>query len=216
MTAETPDKKHSIAGLLLAAGRSSRMGGIDKLLCEIDNVSLLRRSAEAMLESKVDKVLVAIPAGAKAHFDEIADLPIEIIEVQENTQGMSASIRTGMEEISKTHTAVIIGLADMPEIKGKHYNQILKSYQSEVNRSIICPVTKTGARGNPVLFDLRFFDELQNIKGDTGARVIIDRHHDFVRTVKMNDNATVCDLDTPEAWLQWMKGRGERRGRDIK
>lgn len=205
--AKTAQHQGPQVGLLLAAGSSSRMGSQDKLLRQIDGISLLRRSSIALLDSDVSDVYVTIQAGSELHREALADLPVTIVEVHDAAVGMSASIRGGMAAIPVQTRAVVVGLADMPEITPTHYNSILAAHDPAKNHLIVCPVTPDGRRGHPVLFDMRFSENLQSITGDQGARQIIQAVPEFVHEVRMDSQAVVCDLDTPEAWKRWQARR---------
>jgi molybdenum cofactor cytidylyltransferase len=194
-------------GVLLAAGASSRMLGDDKLLREIDGQSLLRRSALSMLESDLAHVYVAIQAGSDAHRNTLDGLPVKIVEVTDAVQGMSASIRTAMAAIPTDTRVIVLGLADMPDITADHYNTLLAAHDPKQDNLIVRPITPMGQRGNPVLFDIRFKENLLSITGDQGARDIVKSVPEFVHEVTMSDEAVACDLDTPKAWDRWLSCR---------
>jgi molybdenum cofactor cytidylyltransferase len=190
-------------GLLLAAGSSSRMMGEDKLLREIDGVSLLRRSVLAMLSAQVDHVFVTLKSGLQTHLDALIGLPITIVDVPDSEEGMSASIRAGMLALPIDTRTVMMGLADMPDVTNVHYDALLAAHDAPQNRLIIYPVTPTGKRGHPVLFDIQFKENLCAIKGDQGARHILQAVPELIHEIEMSDDAVTCDLDTPEAWRKW-------------
>ena len=194
-------------GVLLAAGASSRMLGDDKLLREIDGQSLLRRSALSMLKSDLEYVFVAIGAGSDVHRNALDDLPVEIVEVTDAAQGMSASIRSAIAAIPADTRVIVLGLADMPDITPDHYNALLAAHDPKQNNFIVRPITPTGKRGNPVLFDIRFKQNLLSITGDEGARDIVKSMPEFVCEIAMMDDAVTCDLDTPMAWDHWLSRR---------
>lgn len=191
-------------GLLLAAGSSSRMLGDDKLLREIDGITLLRRSARSMLDANVDQVFVTIRSNSPAHKSELVDLPLKIIEVPDAAAGMSASIRAGVTAVPTNTNLIILGLADMPDITAKHYNLLLSAHDPKQDHLIIRPITPTGKHGNPVLFDARFLESLRTIDGDQGARDILKSVPEYIYNVEMPDEAVTCDLDTPAAWDRWL------------
>jgi molybdenum cofactor cytidylyltransferase len=196
-------------GLLLAAGASSRMLGDDKLLREIDGVALLRRSAQSMLNANIDQVFVSIRSNSPAHKNALADLPVTIVEVTDAAAGMSASIRAGVAAIPNDTSMIVLGLADMPDITAQHYNLIIGAHNAAQNRLIIRPVTPAGKRGNPVLFDARFTENLYTIEGDQGARDILKSVPEFIHHVQMNNDAVAIDLDTPAAWNRWLLSKQE-------
>ncbi|GHA42574.1 4-diphosphocytidyl-2C-methyl-D-erythritol kinase [Amylibacter ulvae] len=189
-------------GVMLAAGASRRMGDQDKLLREIDGVPLLRRSVETMLAAGFDKCVVTLRTGADAHRAALAGLDVEIQDVMDAEQGMSASIRAAVGCANGKAKTITFALADMPDIRVDHFNALLSAHDPNQDRLIICPKTSAGTRGNPVLFDARFSENLKDISGDKGARDVLRAVPEFIHEIDMDD-AVAIDLDTPEAWKIW-------------
>jgi molybdenum cofactor cytidylyltransferase len=194
-----------VCAVLLAAGASHRMAGDDKLLRTVDGIPLLRRSVQNLLASNVDDCIVVLAPHATAHREALLGLQVTIVEVFDADQGMSASIRAGISSLAAKTSAVVLALADMPDITPDHINQIVCAQDREAEQLIICPVDKMGQRGHPVLFDARFFESLMGLSGDRGARDVVSAVPEFVHEIPM-DTAVTLDLDTPEAWDEWEKG----------
>jgi molybdenum cofactor cytidylyltransferase len=95
----------------------------------------------------------------------------------------------------------------MPDVTPEHYKQIIAAHDTKQDRLIIRPVTPLGKQGNPVLFDMRFRENLCAIQGDKGAREIVKSVPEFVFDVEMPDEAVTCDLDTPAAWRAWLNSQ---------
>lgn len=189
-------------GVMLAAGASRRMGDQDKLLRKIDGVPLLRRSVETMLAANFDKCVVTLRTGANAHRVALSGLDVEIQEVVDADQGMSASIRAAMGCANGKAKTITFALADMPDIRVDHFNALLAAHDPNQDRLIICPKTSAGTRGHPVLFDARFSENLKDISGDKGARDVLRAVPEFIHEIE-TDNAVTVDLDTPDAWKNW-------------
>ena len=192
--------------VLLAAGRSRRMGGDDKLLRLIDGEPLLRRSARRMIEADIGTCIVAIRKGAVAHKEALVGLKVKLIEVADADQGMSASLRAALRSIKASSGPIIVSLADMPDLEPRHYSEILSAYDPQKNRLIICPISPLGKRGHPVLFDARFHENLTDVLGDKGARELLAAVPEMVYEVPMDAGVTT-DLDTPDAWNTWEASR---------
>lgn len=203
---QSPQTRSHISAVLLAAGASRRMAGEDKLLRKIDGMPLLRRSAQNLLTSNVDNCVVVLAPNAKAHREALQDLPVTIVEAVDADQGMSASIRAGVGSVGAKTSAVVLALADMPDITPNHINQIINAHDKAADRLIICPIDETGQRGHPVLFDARFLENLTDLSGDRGARDVLHAVPEFVHEIPMG-SAMTLDLDTPQAWSKWEKGR---------
>jgi len=201
-----PQKKRGTTLVLLAAGSSSRMRGEDKLLRKIGTRTLLRHCVEVALASNIDQCVVVLKKGAADHKKTLQGLPVDIVEVDDAGLGMSASLRAGILALGTKPRAVLVGLADMPDLTPDHYNQVLAAHNPAENHFIVCPTNPSGQRGHPVLFDTKFVENLAGLKGDTGAKAIVNTVPEWVVDIPM-DAAVSLDLDTPEAWDAWEEKR---------
>jgi molybdenum cofactor cytidylyltransferase len=195
--------------LLLAAGSSTRMRGADKLMQEVEGTPLLRRLAVEMTNSGADDVLVVLPAEAPSRHGALSDLPVQKVTAHRATDGMSASLAAGIAALSEHCDAVVIALADMPEVTAHHVDQLIAAYSPGDGREICRAVTADGAPGHPVLFGRRFFENLALMQGDRGARDLLRQAVDFVVDVPTAGDTATVDLDTPEDWANWRSRRQE-------
>jgi molybdenum cofactor cytidylyltransferase len=195
-----------IGAILLAAGRSTRFGGPNKLLAELAGKPVVRHAAEGLLQSQARPVIVVTGHMAEAVRAALAGLEVSIVHNAEFASGMSTSLRKGIAALPAGTDGVVVALADMPRIAGSHIDRLIAAFAPKENRSIIVPVTR-GERGNPVLFGAEHFAELAAIAGDTGARHIIGQHADQVAEVDLDDEAIFMDVDTPDA-LSRLAGTG--------
>ncbi|MEM9048393.1 MAG: molybdopterin-binding/glycosyltransferase family 2 protein [Pseudomonadota bacterium] len=196
-----------VAALVLAAGAARRMHGRDKLLEEIDGQPLLRRVVARCRDSAVCAVHVVLPAQNEARRAALTGMKAALIENFEAAEGMASSIRNGIRSLGPEIDAVILVLADMPEIGPSHLDRLIASYDPDASREICRAVTASGRPGHPVLFGRRFFENLLHLEGDEGARAVIAAAEEFVVDVPGADEAAVVDLDTPEAWDAWRAAR---------
>jgi molybdenum cofactor cytidylyltransferase len=193
--------------LLLAAGGSRRMRGRDKLLEIVDGEPLLRRTASAALQARVECVHVLMQP-ENANRDAALDgLNVNRIASPEWHEGMAASIRAGMAGLSQDCDAVIIALADMPEVSAAHLDRLMAAYDPAEAREICRAVAADGTPGLPVLFGRRFFETLAGLQGDRGARDVVKDAAEFLVDVPTEGQGAVIDLDTPEAWDRWRADR---------
>lgn len=188
-----------IAAIVLGAGKSSRMGGPNKLLAELDGKTLIRHAAEAASGANLAQTVLVTGHLADEIQREVHDLDFCIVHNPDYADGMSGSIRTGMNALQPDIGAVLILLGDMPRITSGVLTQMISAYGHDSN-SFIVTATAGGKRGNPVLWDQRFFDALKSLSGDIGARHIIADNPGFVTEVEIGDAARL-DLDTPDALL---------------
>ena len=192
-----------IAVLLLGAGQSRRMRGRDKLLEPMGASTMLAHAACQALASKADAVFVALPPGHDTRLKALDGLNITPVPVPDFAEGMGASLRTAMAKIGGDVAAVIVALADMPEITPAHYNALINAYDPEKKREICRALAEDGTPGHPVLFGQRFFESLAEARGDAGGRAVLQSSEDYVYHVKTSGRGAVLDLDTPEAWARW-------------
>ena len=193
--------------LLLAAGSSRRMRGRDKLLEVVDGEPLLRRTASAALQARVERVHVVMQPENADRDAALEGLDVKRIASPEWQEGMAASIRAGMAGLSDDCDAVIIALADMPEVTAAHLDRLAAAYDVGEGREICRAVAADGTPGLPVLFGRRFFETLASLQGDRGARDVVKDASEFLVDVPTEGQGAVIDLDTPEAWDRWRAGR---------
>jgi molybdenum cofactor cytidylyltransferase len=202
--------RSGVTAILLAAGSSSRMRGDDKLMRKVGNASLLRHCVEVALGANIDHCIVVLKEGATDHKAALQSLPVKIVETPDADLGMSASLRAGILALDTMPKAILVGLADMPNLTPDHFNKIIAGHDPDTNRFIICPTNPNGKRGHPVLFDAKFTENLANLQGDTGAKDILKTVPEWVYEIP-SDAAVSLDLDTPEAWDAWVLSQASSR-----
>ena len=193
-----------IAALLLAAGKSSRMGA-NKMLAEIDNVPMVARTAQRLLSSRARPIVAVLGNEADAVDAALGRLPVERIRNPNFADGLSTSLKCGLAALPPDIDAVIVCLGDMPQIAGRDLDRLIAAFNPLEGRAIIVP-TRRGKRGNPVLWARRFFPEMAELAGDVGAKHLIGEHADLVAEVEMDSDGVLVDIDTPEA-LAELRGR---------
>ncbi len=200
--------KGDVVIILLAAGQSRRMRGRDKLLEPVGEGTLLAHAAKAALESNANAVLVALPPQADARRARLAGLAVRPIEAPDFGEGMGGSLRNAMAHIGPEVEAVIVALADMPEVTPAHYNALIKAYNPLQSHEICRAKTADGTPGHPVLFGRRFFEALGDSTGDSGGKAVVRSSADYVVNIPTKGQGATLDLDTPEAWDAWKAGHG--------
>jgi molybdenum cofactor cytidylyltransferase len=174
----------NIAALVLAAGRSSRMGGPNKLLAEIGGRPLVRIVTEQVLASRARPVL--------------AGLPVEFVHNPAFADGLGTSLKAGIGALPAQSDGVIVCLSDMPQVDAAMIDKLTGALAPDKGTLIAVP-TIAGQRGNPVVWSRRFFPELMAVEGDIGARHLIGRYAEAVIEVPLTGTAALTDVDTPEA-----------------
>ncbi len=185
-----------VAGLLLAAGRSSRMGTANKLLAEFGGVPLVRRSAETLLSSGLDRVVVVTGHQSERVRLALDGLEVEFVENPDIASGLSSSIKAGLAALGDGADGALVALADMPAIDATALRRMADAFRME--RHAVIRATHGGVRGNPVLLPRSLFAEAMKLEGDVGARHLIESGGVPVHDVEIGQAASL-DVDTPEA-----------------
>jgi molybdenum cofactor cytidylyltransferase len=192
----------NIAAIVLAAGSSSRMGR-NKLLLEFAGRPLLCHAIDQALEARIEEIVVVGGYQAAkvraALSDRLGKPAVRMVESREHKLGMSASLKAGIRALKPETGAALVMLGDMPRISSALLKRLIAAYNPVEGQNIVVP-TLNGKRGNPVLFDRKFFPEILELAGDVGARHLIGQHDDEVAEVPVEDAAIFADVDTPEAY----------------
>lgn len=192
-----PQKAPDIAGIILAAGRSTRMGA-NKLLAKIDDRAMIRMTVEAMLASSARPVIVVTGHERERVEAALTGLDVRFVHNPAYASGLASSLKAGLADVPGDADGVVVGLGDMPLVAGRHINRLIAAFSPAEKRTIVVPV-HAGERGNPVLWGRAYFAEMRALDGDRGAKSIIDAHEDHVTEVQLRSDAVLADFDTPEA-----------------
>ncbi len=192
-----------IAAVVLAAGQSRRMGPSNKLLMEIEGVALVRRTVTALGAAQVAQVIVVTGHQEPEVRKALAGLNVTIVHNPRYAEGLSTSLKAGIEALAPDIAAAVVGLGDMPGVTAEHVNCLIAGFSPGGDRAIGVPV-HNGKRGNPVLWARRFFEDVQGVAGDVGARHLIGANESLVYEVEFGDTAVLTDLDTPEQWSDYL------------
>ena len=181
----------AVAGLVLAAGRSRRMGR-DKRLAEIGGVPMVVLAVRAAQEAGLDPVLVVTGP------EPLSVLPTGVATVvnPDPGRGMASSLALGVAALPESAEAVVVLLADMPRITSNHVKGLVSAFAPVLEREIVVPVCG-GRRGNPVLLGRRYFAEMGQLTGDKGAKGLLVQYGHWVTEVEM-DQSVLIDVDTPD------------------
>ncbi|HYD30422.1 MAG TPA: molybdopterin-binding/glycosyltransferase family 2 protein [Azospirillaceae bacterium] len=188
-----------IAAVVLAAGLSSRMGEANKLLMTVDGVPMVARAVDAALASQARPVVVVTGHDREAVAAVLGARPVTLVHNPDYGRGISASLRAGIAALPQEVDGVLVCLGDMPFVAPPTLNRLIAAYAPAEGRAVCVP-TVAGRRGNPVLWDRRFFAAMAGLSGDSGARALLHSHADLVCEVPVDDQGVLLDFDTPEAF----------------
>ena len=197
-TEPAPEKGRAIAAVVLAAGRSSRMGGPNKLLAEIGGKPLVRHVVDAALASRARPVVVVTGHQRDKVEAALAGLPVKFVHNPHFADGLGTSLKTGIAALPAEADGVIVCLGDMPQVDAALIDRLIGAFDPDHGALVVLP-TIDGKRGNPVVWSRRFFPDLMTVEGDVGARYLIGRYTEAVAEVPLTGTAALTDVDTPEA-----------------
>jgi molybdenum cofactor cytidylyltransferase len=197
-----------VAAIVLAAGRSTRMGGPNKLLAEIGGRPLVRIVTEQALASRAGPVIVVTGHERTKVEAALAGLKVRLVHNPDYAAGLSTSLKAGLSVLPSTADGAIVCLGDMPQVTAGLIDRLVEAFDPERGALVVVP-TIEGKRGNPVVWSRRFFPDLMALEGDVGARHLIATYADVVSEVPVEDSAALTDVDTPDA-LQAVKAELER------
>jgi molybdenum cofactor cytidylyltransferase len=195
-----------IAAIVLAAGRSTRMGAANKLLADVDGKPMLRHSVEAALASRARPVLVVTGHQADEVRAALTGLDVAFVANPDFATGLSSTLKAGIRGLPETADAALVLLGDMPRIETAHLEAMIAASATDAASVIVVPVHQ-GRRGNPVLWPSDLFAEMLALEGDVGARSLMARHAQRVREIELGTDAIFMDVDTPDA-LARLRGEG--------
>lgn len=182
------------AGIILAAGQSTRYGAPKQLL-DWKGKPFVRHVAETALHSGLWPVVVVTGFHSAGIESCLKDLPVKIVHNPEYKEGQSTSIRAGIASLPQKIGGAIFLLADQPQIPGEVIRALTETHAKEL-QPVIAPLVLEERRANPVLFDKAAFPDLMQLTGDIGGRAIFSKYK--VEYIPWHDDILLFDVDKPE------------------
>ncbi len=181
--------------IVLAAGASTRMGR-PKALVPLAGRPLLEHVLRSLRESTVAETVVVLGFGADAVRRGVDLEGLHVVENRAFAEGMSSSLRAGLEALPPSVGSFYVVLGDAPFVHSSTYGELVRA-RERAGARIAIP-TFHGVRGNPVLMDRSLAPEVEQLVGDRGCRAIHLRHPSETVEVAVDDPGVLIDLDTPE------------------
>lgn len=178
---------------------------LPKQLLPYKRKNLLQRTIDEALASRATAVYVVLGAHAAEIQKSVRTDKVTILMNRHWEEGLSSSIRTALESLPDSIDAAIVSLCDQPLLVTSVFNDLMDQFGASGRSIVACEYD--GSPGVPVLFARKYFPELSALRGDVGARAIVQAHRDDVALVPFADGAV--DLDTPEEYQHFMQ-RGFR------
>lgn len=187
------ERTGSIAGILLAAGSSTRMGS-NKLLFTLEGEALIHRAARQALEAGVDPLIVVLGHEAERVREALEGVDCLIALNPEHARGVNRSLKAGMAELPPAASAVIVMLADMPHVSTTMLRAMIARYRTGTAPLVISDYG--GINAPPMLYDRVLFDELGAMEGEGCGRQVVKRHRPEADVMPWPAEA-LADLDVP-------------------
>lgn len=185
-------EKKPVAGVVLAAGSSTRMGR-NKLLLAIGGETVVRRAVREALEADLDPVVVVLGHEAEQVRAELAGLPCRAIVNADHARGVGTSLRAGVAEAAEARAAAaVVLLADMPFVTASSIRKVVESYRESGAPLVLSRYGDVDAP--PTLYDRSLFPELLALgEGQCGRKVV--RRHAHEAAVVISPVGTLRDID---------------------
>ena len=183
-----------ISAILLAAGKSRRMGQPKQLL-QWGGKSLLLHVLENLMNSSVDEIVLVLGYEAEKIRKSLPEFAIKIVINPNYETGMASSLRQGLLAMDQRSDAFLVFLADQPGIGPEIINLVIRAFQqANPRRGIVRPVYR-GVPGHPVLIGAQYLDEALQLQGDVGARQILMNQPMDVLDIEVDQDAILMDMD---------------------
>jgi molybdenum cofactor cytidylyltransferase len=191
-----------VAGILLAAGTSSRMGS-NKLLLDLQGESVLRHAARRALAGGLAPLLVVLGHQAERARRELSGLPCETVLNAGYERGISSSLQAGVAALPAQAAAAMVLLADMPHVTAPMIAEMVARYRATSAPLVISDFA--GVNAPPMLYDRSLFGELLTATGEGCGRQIVKRHRSAAEVLAW-PAAALADLDVPDDYARLHDG----------
>ncbi len=196
------------AGIILAAGASSRMGKPKQLL-PFGKTTLLGQVIHNARQSDLHEIIVVLGHGADKIQQSLDLSGTRTILNPAYQSGQSTSLKAGLDAVSDPCQGIMFLLGDQPLVTADIINHLTSLFADSPDK-IIIPCLD-GQRGNPVILPLSLFPHIPSLSGDRGARALFDRFKHLILRVPVLDPAILTDVDTPADYQRLISA-----GLDIK
>ena len=200
MPVDSPPAEAKVAGIILAAGASRRMGSANKLLASIAGKPLVRHAVESFVATSLSPIIVVVGYESDKVAAALEGLPVQLVFNPDHATGQGSSVGVGVEALDNNVTDAMIGLGDMPLLPSALLDSLIHTHIGREGHA--CNITIPafeGQRGNPVLWGKTFFPELITLAGDRGGRQLLNDHKAAQHLIACDHSSVLRDVDTVDA-----------------
>jgi molybdenum cofactor cytidylyltransferase len=188
------ERTGSVAGVVLAAGTSTRMGR-NKLLFELDGERVVRRAVRVASAAGLDPVIVVLGHEAERVREVLDGIACRIVINAEYALGINGSLKAGITAVPESAAAAVVILADMPFVTADMIAALVERYRTSTAPLVISDYE--GVNAPPMLYDRALFAELQTMEGEGCGKVVVRRHRGEAEVLAW-PAAALTDLDVPD------------------
>jgi len=181
-----------IWAMILAAGESKRMGK-PKLLLPYGEKTIIETIVETVVSSNVENTLIILGSDREKIEEKIKNSPVKIVYNRDFRSGMLSSVQCGFKAVPEETRAVLVVLGDQPKISADVINKLIDAYKS-TGKGIVLPVYKK-ERGHPVLIDVKYGEEVENLSHEVGLRGTVYNHPEDILEVDIETPSIFQDID---------------------
>jgi molybdenum cofactor cytidylyltransferase len=194
-----------IWAMILAAGESKRMGK-PKLLLPFGEKTMIETIVETVVSSKVEQTLVILGSDREKTEEKIKNYPVKIVYNRDFRSGMLSSVQCGFKSFPAETRAVLVVLGDQPKISTTVINKLIDVYKSS-GKGIVLPVYKK-ERGHPVLIDVKYGEEVENLSPEVGLRGTVYNHPEDILEVDVETLSIFQDIDSESDYKREVEKKG--------
>jgi molybdenum cofactor cytidylyltransferase len=191
-----------IWAMILAAGESKRMGK-PKLLLPFGEKTMIETIVATVVSSKIEQTLVILGSDREKIEEKIKNYPVKIVYNRDFRSGMLSSVQCGFKSLPEETRAVIVVLGDQPKISTTVINKLIDAYKRS-GKGIVLPVYKK-ERGHPVLIDVKYGEEVENLSPEVGLRGTVYNHPEDILEVDVETLSIFQDIDYMEDYKKELK-----------
>lgn len=195
-----------ISAILLAAGESRRMGEFKQLL-PFQGKTFVECCVDNLLASGVDEIIVVTGHREAEIRQALAKRKIKFAFNADYRAGMSSSIQCGAQSLDEKTNAILIALADQPQISSGIISKVIAAYEKE--RPLLLVPRYANRRGHPIILDAKLREEILTLDPSQGLRQVVQRHKDQALYLEMRSEAVLLDFDYPQDYQNYLQQEGD-------
>jgi molybdenum cofactor cytidylyltransferase len=187
-----------IAGLILAAGESSRMG-TDKATLTYRDRTFLELAVQTLREIEIERIAVVLGHHAQEIQRHVKIEAAQVVINPDYTSGQTSSLQVGLRSlIADNLEAIVLCLVDHPAVSAETVRRLVATFR-ECGAPVVIPTCR-GRRGHPVLIGRQVFGELLRLASDTGADSVLRKYRQATQFVEVEDEGVLIDVDDPKSY----------------